>query len=143
MLGCGSTTEERSHFPPPFEGMDRRTKLRLASYMVNGQKLYNRHCENCHQRDGKGLRLLIPPLKGSEYLQNHKKVACIIKYGARGPMIVSNQAYDAIMPANTRLRDIEIAELMSYIGNMWGNRVGLTPVKEVSIYLDSCQLSRK
>ena len=36
MLGCGSTTEERSHFPPPFEGMDRRTKLRLASYMVNG-----------------------------------------------------------------------------------------------------------
>ena len=140
-IGCGEPVQERK--APLFEGMDRRTKLRLQSYMANGQRLYNNYCANCHQRDGKGLRSLIPPLREADYLKRRKEVACLIRYGARGAMIVSDKKYDAVMPAHSSLRNIQIAELMSYIGNAWGNREGLIPVKEVNHYLDSCETISK
>ena len=140
-IGCGQPAKEPR--TTLFEGMDRRTKLRLQSYMANGQRLYNTHCANCHQRDGRGLRSLMPPLRGADYLKRRKEVACLIKYGARGPMIVSGKKYDAFMPSHPSLRNIHIAELMSYVGNAWGNREGLVPVKEVDRYLDSCQTVSK
>ena len=56
---------------------------------------------------------------------------------------MAGQVYDAFMPANESLRSIQVAELMSYIGNVWGNREGLIPVKDVVRYLDSCQVQKK
>ena len=141
-LSC-SAPADRSEPPPPplFENMDRRTQLRLQSYIANGQRLYNTYCVNCHQRDGRGLRQLIPPLRQADYIKDHKKVACLIKYGIQGPLRVNDILYDAPMPAQKQLRNIQIAEIMSYIGNAWGNREGLIAVKEIDPYLDSCFLS--
>ena len=144
VFSCGTTTQtKQEELPSRFEGMDRRTKLRLQSYMANGQRLYNSHCANCHQKNGKGLRALIPSLRKPHYLRQKNEVACLIKHGATGPMKVAGQVYDAFMPANESLRSIQVAELMSYIGNVWGNREGLIPVKDVVRYLDSCQVQKK
>ena len=140
-FSCGSPPVSSEKGGSLFENMDRRTQLRLQSYMANGQRLYNAYCANCHQKNGRGLRNLIPPLRGLKYLQRQKEIACLIKFGASGPMIVKGTTYDAPMPAQLHLRDIQIAEIMSYIGNVWGNREGLIPVKQVSEYLDSCAIS--
>ena len=134
-----SAPDRNKEVPPLFENMDRRTQLRLQSYIANGQRLYNTYCANCHQRDGRGLRRLIPPLRQVSYIKDHKKVACLIKYGAQGPMQVDDIIYNAPMPAHKQLRNIQIAEIMSYIGNAWGNREGLIAVKKVELLLDSCQ----
>ena len=139
LVGCQSTPRQETR--PLFEGLDRRTKLRFQGYIYNGHKLYHTYCANCHQKTGKGLRKLFPPLKGSKALKDTKKVACMIRYGTqRDTSFLNSPSYTQVMPSNLSLRPIQIAEIISYIGNSWGNREGFTSVKKISKYLDSCVL---
>ena len=122
------------------EGLDRATEQRFRQYAVQGRALYEQHCANCHQADGTGLGRLIPPLAQSDYLQkNEEQVLCIIRYGAKGPLLVNGIEYNQPMPANPRLTDIEIAEIATYIFNSWGNKEGFVRVQEARKTLNSCR----
>ncbi len=91
-------------------------------YYSNGKVLYETLCSNCHGEDGTGFKALIPPLKKSDYLlEDLNRAAIIIKFGQRGPITVNGQEFNQPMPANPKLTNIEIAELITYIGNSWGN----------------------
>lgn len=94
-------------------------------YYSNGRKLYKTICANCHMENGQGLGRLIPPLANSDYLlKNRSDLPRTIKYGINGPMIVNNIEFNQPMPANPDLTDLEIAEILTYIGNTWGNEMG-------------------
>ena len=42
--------------------------------VAHGQQLYEIHCTNCHQLDGKGIARIIPPLLNADYIvQNRNK----------------------------------------------------------------------
>jgi hypothetical protein len=43
------------------------------------------------------------------------------------------------MPGVPTLTDLEVAEIVTYIGNSWGNETGLTPVKRVSDVAERCR----
>lgn len=116
-----------------------REKMYYEQYMVQGKILYSNHCENCHQEDGSGLGRVIPPLKKADYmLENMARTACIIKQGMEGTIVVNGEEYNQPMPANEELTDIEIAQIMTYIGNSWSNEAGYYPVTKVSELLKSC-----
>ncbi len=107
--------------------------------MVQGQQLYASYCSNCHQEDGKGLARLIPPLAKSDYLlQDAGRTVCLIKNGAAGQMVVNGVVYNQKMPANPSLKNIEIAQIITFINNSWGNEKGYTPVREVENHLSAC-----
>jgi cytochrome c551 len=55
----------------------------------------------------------------------------MLKYGINGPMIVNNVEFNQPMPANPDLTDLEIAEILTYIGNTWGNEMGGFTLEEV------------
>lgn len=120
--------------------LNREDKMRYEQYMVQGRTLYNTHCSNCHQEDGSGLRRLIPPLANSDYmLQDIERTVCIIKHGMERQIMVNNHDYHQKMPGNERLKDIEIAQIATYIYNSWGNQKGYIGVQDVSSYLKSCK----
>src|SRR5215831_13174759 len=55
---------------------------KFQQYYVQGQMLYEKNCSNCHQKNGKGLGLLFPPLASSDYLKkNFNASLCLMKYG--------------------------------------------------------------
>lgn len=113
--------------------------IKFDQYMFQGEQLYMAHCLNCHQKDGSGLGQLIPPLK-STFISKQKELAiCGIKHGMEGPIEVDGLVYDGIMPSNPRLTPLEIAEIMTYISNSWGNDYGMVNTSEVKATLDSCQ----
>lgn len=115
-------------------------KMRYEQYMVQGEMLYKTHCANCHQTDGTGFRRLIPPLAGSDYMiQDVKHTLCIIKYGMEGKIFVNGIDYNQKMPGNEQLKDIEIAQIATFIYNSWGNQQGYISVKEVRSQLDTCK----
>ena len=88
-----------------------------------GKLLYEANCQNCHQADGQALAGLIPPLAGSDYLIiNKDKLACIIRNGLDGEIIVNGVSYNQPMPANTLLTEIQISNIINYINNEWGNK---------------------
>ena len=116
-------------------------KVRYEQYIIQGQQLYQTHCSNCHQEDGTGLSRLIPPLAQSDYmLADVDRTLCLIKYGLQGEIIVNGESYQQAMPANERLRDIEIAQIATYIYNQWGNAEGYISGSQVSGTLPECEI---
>ena len=103
---------------------DRLTDTEIKFY-TNGKKLYTQHCSNCHMENGEGLGKLIPPLKGSDYLlKDVPEAASIIVNGLNGSLLVNGTEYNQPMPANLNLNPSEVAEILTYISNSWGNEYG-------------------
>ena len=87
----------------------------------NGAELYRDFCYRCHGFNGEGQPDLIPPLKSSDYLLNNIDVSIAgLKYGLKGEIIVNGKSYNSYM-AYQGLDNDEIADIMNYILNEWGN----------------------
>lgn len=109
---------------------------KVLQYAIEGKILYENLCANCHQKDGSGLGKLIPPLFESDYmLEDIGRTARIIKFGQQGEIIVNGQIYNQAMPANPKLTDMEIAQIVTYLYNIWGNKEGVIDAKTVGEYL--------
>ncbi|WP_448529938.1 c-type cytochrome [Raineya sp.] len=104
-----------------------------------GQKLYALHCSSCHMEKGEGLAGLIPPLKNADWLaQNPEKIACIIRYGQKGKVLVNGITYNHPMPANLKLSDTEIHNLTNFILSNFENQVPKRTFEQIVKDLQSC-----
>lgn len=104
---------------------------------LQGQNLYLQHCANCHFETGEGLRQLMPPLAGSDYLENHPdKVVRGIRRGVSGPMMVNGTVYNHEMPGNKELSDFQIVNIVNYINQAWGNDYGTITVNDTRKWLE-------
>lgn len=109
-------------------------------YYVNGRDIYIKHCQNCHGANGEGLGTLAPPLTDTVFLKEHKqKIACFIKNGVKDTIVVNGQQYEGSMPAFPELYDIDIAQLLVYVGNSFGNKQGMYTPEQVSVDLKNCK----
>lgn len=111
--------------------------IRTAQYAANGQKIYRMKCQNCHGANGEGLGLLYPPLTDSVFLREYRsQLAGMVKNGISGPMVVNGQEFDGEMPPNPQLTPIEIAYVLTYISNAFGNNEGLYSLEDVQQSLE-------
>lgn len=116
-----------------------KEELQRDQMIINGRELYVQHCANCHQENGSGLNNLYPPVANSDYLANKERVICMIRYGASGDMVVNGQTYNQAMPANRNLYDLDIASIVTYIYNEWGEESVATQTDEVTKILEECE----
>ncbi|MBW4891860.1 cytochrome c [Mucilaginibacter sp. HMF5004] len=101
-------------------------------YYTSGSLLYKQHCENCHGVNGDGLASLIPSFKDSVYLKNNiNKLACIVRNGLGDTITVAGKTYTAKMPAQDNLSAIEVAEILTYVTNSFGNKMGVIDAPKV------------
>lgn len=114
--------------------------LEFKRYYTSGMLIYQQKCQNCHGAKGEGLSLLIPPLTDSAYLRANKaNLACVVKFGLKGLITVNKKAYDDQMPAQTEAAPVHIAEVLTYINNSFGNKLGVTTTQQVNIDLNNCK----
>src|SRR5690554_1300647 len=115
--------------------------IKTAQYYTNGHQLYSVHCANCHGDKGEGLGMLYPPLTDPDYLiRNRETLPGIIQYGMHEEIIVSGNIYNMQMPANPQLSAIEIAYILTYVTNSFGNKNGVFSEEEV---LDGLRKTQK
>ena len=108
-------------------------------YYTNGRDLYISYCQNCHGAKGEGLAKLAPPLTDTLFLkQNKKKLACWIKNGVSEPMVVAGVKYEAKMPDHN-FANIDIAQIIVYVTNTFGNKQGNYTQNEVAADLSDCK----
>lgn len=89
--------------------------------IVAGEEIYQDFCLQCHLTTGVGVSGVFPPLKNSDYLMNNiDKSIAGIKFGLKGKVVVNDEIYDGVM-AKQGLDNEEIADVMNYILNQWGN----------------------
>jgi cytochrome c551 len=108
----------------------------VMKYAVNGKRLYENYCGNCHQADGKGLGKLIPPIRDSDYFQaSVHRTVWIMRHGQKGEIVVNGEKYNQAMPANPQLKPLEIAQIATYLYNIWGMNEGVISAPETEDYL--------
>ena len=138
LISCGPSQSKEGKQESP--KMDRQTKIRMDQYMVKGVKLYAQYCSACHQDNGEGLASLYPPLKEADYLlEDLPRAACVIKNGLVEGITVNGKSYNQMMPGLQQLTPLEIAEILSYVTNSWGNQAGLLGVREVEKWIKECE----
>jgi nitrite reductase (NO-forming) len=87
--------------------------------------LYNGTCSVCHQQNGEGLANVFPPLANSDYLMADPYRAIeIVLNGMTGPVTVNGTDFNSVMPPMSQLNDDEIANILSFVLNSWGNEDG-------------------
>ncbi len=126
------------HNTATYQALPASDQAKFEKYLILGQAIYTRKCQNCHQANGQGLRGLIPPLAGADFLQHHQhRIPCLLKFGASDSITVNNRVYAPQMPHHP-LTNLELAEVITYINNSWGNEYGFVTVRQVDAWLQDC-----
>lgn len=93
----------------------------LEESIADGEGIYQDFCVQCHLDSGEGVSGIFPPLSESDYLLNNIDLSIKgIKYGLNGLIEVNGETYDGVMQ-NQGLEEEEVADVMNYILNNWGN----------------------
>lgn len=100
---------------------------------VGGEKIYSVYCGTCHQRNGKGASGRFPPLAGASWVTGDKKLLIgIVLKGMEGPINVNGEQFNGTMPQHSFLSDEEIANVLTYIRQSFGNRASAISAGEVA-----------
>lgn len=114
----GGAIQEMSSAPAPRPKVARSK----AERMTLGKMKYEAVCAACHQTDGRGVQSAFPPLAKADYLNANKdRAIATVVHGLQGPIMVNGENYNAVMP-KLDLTDEEVANVLTYIYNSWGNR---------------------
>ncbi len=106
--------------------------LTLQDQVQAGQALFAGTCSVCHQANGNGLAGVFPPLAKSDYLAaDPKRAIAAVLNGLSGKLTVNGQAYDSVMPPMNQLNDDEVANILSYVLNSFGNGGGRVLTEDV------------
>ena len=93
-----------------------------------GQEIYFRegHCVTCHQPNGQGLDPAFPSIANSIWVtEDAERLIKISLYGLMGPLEVNGKKYDGSVPMTPfggMLNDAEIASVLTYVRNSFGNQ---------------------
>jgi len=107
-------------------------ELSQAERIANGEQVFNRTCMACHQSNGQGLPGIFPPLAASDYLlaDRERAIRTVIE-GKQGEIEVNGKKYNQVMtPQN--LTDDEIASVLTFVMNSWGNKAKMVTAEEVA-----------
>jgi mono/diheme cytochrome c family protein len=132
--------------PPPAAPAEKDTDIsamteeaQQAFLMSYGKKVYETGdggiaCATCHGPEGKGTPGAFPPLVGQkDHMGDCKKHAGIVINGMQGEIVVDGVTYNGVMtPQGTMLNDLQIAAVISFERQSWGNAFGFCKPADVA-----------
>ncbi|MDT0643932.1 cytochrome c [Zunongwangia sp. F363] len=99
---------------------------------AEGKGIYTQYCVTCHQANGSGVPNLNPPLQETQYVLGDKeRLIGIVLNGANEGLEVKGKTYSNSMPPFNYLKDEEIAAVLSYVRNNFGNEAEPVTAEEV------------
>ena len=101
----------------------------------DGESIYLSRCMSCHQVDGGGIAGVFPPLAKTKWVTGDKGVLIrLVLDGIMGEVEVQGLVYSGAMPPwKAFLSDDEIAALLTYIRDAWGNAASAVNSDEVAL----------
>jgi mono/diheme cytochrome c family protein len=106
--------------PPPAQAASASGPT--ATVAVDGAKVYAEQCTACHQADGQGVPGQFPPLAGNPDLFLARDFpAHVLLFGIEGEISVGGKKFQGAMPPFSHLSDPQIAAVINYLREAWGN----------------------
>ena len=99
--------------------------------LLKGKAIYTQYCLSCHQADGGGVDGLNPPLTKTDYVLGDKtRLTKVLLNGLQG-VDINGEEYHNVMPSQDFLTDQQMADVLTYIRNNFGNKASAVTVGEV------------
>ena len=107
----------------------------LARFEKPGAGIYSGFCAKCHREEGRGKPPKFPPLSGSSIVlsENASSLIRLMLEGGRGPRTKTGPKPEKMPGYAEKFTDREIAEVLTFIRNSWGNKA--SPVTTRDVYL--------
>ena len=88
----------------------------LDELKSRGEKVYAANCVACHQASGRGTPPVFPPLDGSKLVTGPKE--------AQADVVLNGRPNTAMAAFGKQLNDVELAAVITFTRNSWGNKTG-------------------
>ena len=132
VLASGGLSLAAQHRPTPTTKAKASADPTLAASITRGAVVYKNVCITCHQADGGGVPNMNPPLIKTEYVLGDKtRLAHIVLAGLAEPIEINGDDYKQHMPAQAYLTDQQVADVLTYVRNKFGNKASAVQVAEV------------
>ncbi len=104
----------------------------LSASIASGKLVYGKICITCHMADGGGVPNMNPPLIKTTYVLGPKpKLLSIVLNGFNESVEIDGTTYSNVMPAQDYLKDQEIADVLTYVRNSFGNKATAVTLADV------------
>ncbi len=121
--------QQQAHIRQPHEVDDIIGGKALAA----GEKLYQTYCAACHQGDGKGDGSRFPPVAATRWVSGNKqRLISVVVHGMQGEIEVEGKTYNGVMPAHGFLTDEQVAQMLTFMRQNFGNHAQGVSAEEVA-----------
>jgi mono/diheme cytochrome c family protein len=95
----------------------------FAASVDRGKKVYTERCLTCHQADGGGVQNMNPPLIKTKWVLGEKtQLIQIVLKGMTTGVEIDGDSYHNVMASHADLSDQQIADVLTYVRNSFGNK---------------------
>ncbi len=125
--------ELKAEVAAEIKGNPKIATLTKEIQIEKGKGVYTQTCFVCHQPEGQGVAGQIPPLAKSDYLKrlNNEEAIRLVLAGMSGEVTVNGKTYNGTMTPLSYLSDDQIANVLTYVRNSFGNEGDIVTAVEV------------
>jgi mono/diheme cytochrome c family protein len=107
----------------------------LKASIERGKKVYAEQCLSCHQVDALGVSGMTPPLVKTKWVLGDKTTLVrIVLKGLTGEIEIDGDTYHNVMAPHSELTNRQIADVLTYVRNSFGNKAkAITPAEVAAI----------
>lgn len=126
-------------YDPEYDALAAAPPRPEISLFDRGAKVFRSQCAQCHQANGQGVPGAFPTLVASKWVTgSEERLARILVNGLNGPIIVAGAKYNGNMPAfgpnGLNLKAKDIAGVLTYIRQEWGNEAPEVSIEAMEAY---------
>jgi mono/diheme cytochrome c family protein len=104
----------------------------LAASVARGKQVYLAQCLACHQVDAAGVQGMNPPLIKTKFVLGDKPTLVkIVLNGMTGAVDINGDTYHNVMAPHSELTDQQIADVLTYVRNSFGNKASAVTAAQV------------
>jgi mono/diheme cytochrome c family protein len=131
LLVCSLKAQTKKPEKKPVATLSKST---LQSSINRGKIVYATNCLACHQADGSGVPNMNPPVVQTSWVLGSKTVLIqqILK-GSNGKVEIEGDKFHNTMPPQPHLTDQQIADVLTYVRNSFGNKASIVTPAEVKV----------
>lgn len=101
--------------------------------LLAGKTVYNTYCLPCHMSNGKGAPGMNPPLTGTKWvLGNKERLIKVVLQGLSEPVEIQGEIYQNVMASHAFLSDQQIADVLTFVRQSFGNNASEILPEEVT-----------
>ncbi len=107
-------------------------KAAMQASMGRGKQVYLEQCLACHQADAGGVQNMNPPLIKTKWILGDKTTLVqVVLKGMTGEVDIEGETYHNVMAPHNDLTDQQIADVLTYVRNNFGNKASAVTAAEV------------